>query len=133
MTIATVRAALADAVDSITGIRCSAYMPDNVNPPQAVVWDTGIDYDIVMGRGADEFQFLVRVYVSRTAEMASQKLLDTLREPSGSSSLKTVVEADSGLAAVVDYARVRSASPIELVTVGGVDYLTVEFTIEVVY
>lgn len=133
MTIATVRQALSDAVDTITGIRSAPYMPDQINPPQAVVWDTGIDYDMVMGRGADEYRFTVRVYVNRTAETAAQKLLDTLREPSGATSLKTVVEADSGLAAVVDYARVRRASPVELVTVGAVDYLSVEFEVEVVF
>ena len=132
-TIAQVRQALSDAVDTITGLRSAPYVPDQINPPQAVVWDTGVDYDVVMGRGADEYNFTVRVYVNRTAETAAQKLLDTLREPSGATSLKTVVEADAGLAAVVDYARVRRASPVELVTVGAVDYLSVEFEIEVVF
>lgn len=133
MTIATVRQALSDAVDTITGIRSAPYLPDQINPPQAVVWDTGVDYDVVMGRGADEYNFTVRVYVNRTAETAAQKLLDTLREPTGATSLKTVVEADSGLAAVVDYARVRRAGPVDLVTVGSVDYLSVEFEVEVVF
>lgn len=132
-TIAQVRQALSDAVDSISGLRAVPYMPDNLNPPQAVVWDTGVDYDLVLGRGADEWNFTVNVYVSRTAELAGQKLLDTLREPSGATSLKTVVEADSGLAALVDYARVRSASPIVIATVNDTPYLSVEFTVEIVY
>lgn len=134
--ISAVRQALSDAVDSITGLRCAPYMPDQINPGaggQAVVWDTGVDYDMVMGRGGDEWNFTVNVYVGRTAERAAQILLDTLREPSGATSLKTVVEADSGLAAVVDYVRVRSASPIQLATVGGIDYLMVEFVTEIVY
>ena len=132
-TIAQVRQALSDAVDTITGLRSAPYVPDQINPPQAVVWDTGIDYDLVLGRGADTYDFRVVVYVNRTAEVAAQKLLDTLREPSGATSLKTVVEADAGLAALVDYALVQSVSPVQVATVGQVEYLTVEFTIEIVY
>ena len=132
-TIAAVRQALSDAVDSISGLRCAPYMPDQINPPQAVIWDTGVDYDLVMGRGGDVWNFTVNVYVNRTAERAAQVLLDTLREPTGATSLKTVVEADAGLAAVVDYARVRSATPVQVVQVGTVDYLLTEFLVEVVY
>ena len=132
-TIAQVRQALSDAVDGITGLRSAPYVPDQINPPQAVVWDTGIDYDLVLGRGADTYDFRVVVYVNRTAEVAAQKLLDTLREPTGSTSLKTVVEADAGLAALVDYAQVKSVSPVQVATVGQVEYLTVEFAIEIVY
>ena len=132
-TIAQVRQALSDAVDSIDGIRCAPYVPDNINPPMAVVWDTGVDYDLTLGRGADEWSYKVVLYVSRTAEVAAQKLLDTLREPTGATSLKTVVEANAGLAALVDYAAVRSVSPVEVVTVGQLEYLGVEWTIEIVY
>lgn len=131
--IAQVRQALSDAVDGITGIRCAPYVPDQIQPPMAVVWDAGVDYDLVLGRGADEWTFTVAVYVSRTADKAAQKLLDTLREPTGATSLKTVVEANAGLAAVVDYARVRKASPLQVVTVGAIEYLAVEFDVEIVY
>lgn len=137
-TIAEVRQALSDAVDSIAGLRCAPYVPDQINPPQAVVWDTGIDYDLVLGRGADVYDFRVIVYVNRTAETAGQKLLDTLREPTGATSVKTVVEADATLASKVDYAQVKSVSPVQVASVGAalvgqVEYLTIEFTVEIVY
>ena len=91
-TIAQVRQALSDAVDSISGLRCAPYMPDQINPPQAVVWDTGVDYDLVMGRGADVWNFTVNVYVARTAERAAQLLLDTLRDELGLTGAKRVCD-----------------------------------------
>lgn len=132
-TIAQVRQALSDAVDTIAGLRSAPYMPDQINPPQAIVWDTGVDYDLVMGREADTYHFLVNVYVSRTSERAAAVLLDTLREPLGATSLKTVVEADNALKALVGYAWVRSASTLEPTSVNGTDYLMVQFTIEAVF
>lgn len=134
--IAQVRQALSDAVDSITGLRCSPYVPDNVAAPQAVIADDGVDYDLTLGRGADTYRYKVVVYVDRTAEIAAQKLLDTLREPTGSSSLKTVVEADTALAALVDYVRVLRSSEIQAVTTAGdmvAEYLMLEFDVEIVY
>lgn len=133
MTIAQVRTALANAVDGMTGLRATAYIVDSVATPQAVVSLNAIDYDLVMGRGADIYNYTVRVYTQRSSDRAAQLLLDTLREPTGATSLKTVVEADSSLAALIDYVRVTNASEVQTTTVGAVDYLFVEFTLEVCY
>lgn len=133
MTINAVRQALSDAVDSITGIRSTPYIPDQINTPQAVISLRGIDYDLTFGRGADTWNYVVQVFAARTAEKQAQQLLDTLSEPSGATSLKTVVEADSGLAALVEYARVRTVSPVQVATIGSNDYLVIEFEVEVVY
>ena len=93
------------------------------------------DYDLVMGRGADIWNYRLVAYVSRTSERAGQILLDELRAPSGDGSLKTVIEADEALAAVVDYARVIQASEVREVNLGSdtnpLRYLLIEFTVEV--
>ncbi len=128
-TIAEVRAALAEAC----GIRATAYITDSVNTPVAVVALNEVDYDVVMGRGADQWNYTVTVYTSRTDETRAQKYLDDLREPTGATSLKTLIEADAGLAELVDYVVVRSASPVQAQPVGQVTYLLVEFTVEVCY
>lgn len=133
MTIATIRDALSDAVATVTGIsRATPYITDQVSPPHAVVMLQEVDYDLVFGRNGDTYNFSVAVYADRASEKQAQILFDTLRDPSGATSLKTVVEANAALAAVVDYARVRTASPIQAANVAGTDYLVVEFTVEVV-
>ena len=134
--IAQVRQALSDAVDSIEGLRCRPYVPDNVSTPQAVIADDGVDYDLVLGRGADTYRYKIVVYVDRDAEIAAQKLLDTLREPVGSTSMKTVVEANAALAALVDYAQVKRASEIQAASTtdaSQAEYLMIEFDVEIVY
>lgn len=128
-TIAEVREALASACR----IRATAYITDSVNTPVAVVSLNDVNYDIVMGRGGDEWQYTIAVYASRTNEKAAQKYLDDLREPTGDTSLKTLVEGDAGLAELVDYARVRTASPVRAAAVGQAQYLFVEFAVEIVY
>lgn len=128
-TIAEVRVALAEAC----GIRATAYITDSVNTPVAVVSLNEVNYDVVMGRGADDWQYTVTVYTSRTDETRAQKYLDDLREPTGSKSLKTLIEADAGIAALVDYVVVKSASPVRAQQVGASQYLLVEFTVEVCY
>lgn len=128
-TIAEVRLALAAAC----GIRATAYITDSVNTPVAVVSLNEVNYDVVMGRGADEWAYTVTVYTSRTNETQAQKYLDDLREPTGDTSLKTLIEADTALAALIDYVVVRTASPVRAQQVGPTQYLLVEFTVEVCY
>lgn len=133
MTIATIRSALADALDGIDDLRAVAYVTDQVNVYQAVVIRKEIDYDLVFARGGDTYNFTVRVYGPRAAEDAAQAFFDTLCEPSGATSIKTVLEADAvKTAAGVDYVRVRTAGEVGEAVVGDTSYLAIEFGIEVV-
>lgn len=134
MTIAQIRDGIRDAVDGIssTNLRAVGYVFEKIQPPMAVVAFDGMDYDLVMGRGADTYRFLVTVYAGRTSEEAAQKFLDLLCEPSGTGSLKTVVEADATLAGFVDYVRVVSVSGVQVASVGATEFLLVEFSLEVV-
>jgi len=132
-TIKDVREALANAVKSVRGLdRCTPYLPEQVNPPQAFI-RLAVDYDLVMGRNGDTYNYTVVVIVSRTPDRASQALLDSICEPSGDTSLKTVVEADTALADLVDDVIVKSASDLRSIPIGAVDYLGIEFDVEVNY
>lgn len=134
MTIADVRDALGDALETISGLTAARYVPDQVVAPVAVVRSGDTNYDIVFGRGADEWLYLIDVYVGRTAEQTGQEFLDALREPTGAGSLKTVLEAASvATAASADYVRVRKAGPVNTATIANTVYLTVTWEVEVVY
>lgn len=132
-----VRVGLADACASINGWRSKPYITDQINPPEIHVVAGTTDYDLVMGRGADIWNYRLIAYVSRISERSGQVLLDELRAPSGPGSLKTVLEADDALADLVDYVRVRQASEVREVNLGSeaspLRYLLVEFTVEVCY
>jgi hypothetical protein len=131
--IADVRQTIADACQSLAGIRAQPYVTDSVATPQATVSLNEVNYDLVFARGADIWNYTVTVYAQRSSERSAQILLDELREPVGPTSLKTVLEEDVALAALVDYVVLRRASPVQSTTVGAIEYLLVEFTVEVCY
>lgn len=134
MDVDAVREALADAVKGIVKIgACDSWFPANINPPQGVVLDGPVDYDLVLGGGLDETMFSVQVYVNRTSDRAAQQLLNEVKAPSGAASVKAALEADAvKTAADVDYVVVRRGSEPKVASIGGGEYLFVEFDVEVV-
>lgn len=131
--IATMRAALAAALEQIDGWNVDPYFVDAVTTPHLVVGAVRMDYDVTFGRGADTTTITVTAYVSRTVEDAQQAKLDELLEPSGPTSLKEAVEQQSVFdAAGVHFFRVRSATPVDSQQVGNLPYLFVDFEVEAV-
>jgi hypothetical protein len=134
-TIGDARQAIADAVVAGTSLeRCSPYPTKRLNPPHALVVDDDdeVNYDLVFARGADAYNFVVQVYGQFTDDQSTQALFDDLADP-GETGLKYAVENDTTLAALIDYAVVRSASGTGVVTIGGTEYLLKSFTVEVVF
>ena len=130
----TYREALAEALDSIDGLRCSdrGYWPDQINPPQA--WfDLDTTYDLTFAEGAHGYTFWVRVLVSRAAVQSAQIFLDQLRDPRHESSVRQVVPDHAAVVAACQYTRVMQGSTLSEVTVGdAAKFMQVEFELEVV-
>lgn len=135
MSLSGIREAMGTALRTITvnsrPLYATPYLTDKVTPPHAMV-ECEIDYDMTFGRTGDVYRFVVMVYAQRDSEREGQRYLDTLRDPSSSSSVKQVLETNATLDGVVDYARVARAGRVVIQTVGNVDYLMVEFEVEVV-
>ena len=131
MTIAQVRTALAAAVDGIAGVRATPYVTDAVATPQAIVVVDEIDYEQIFEGGLATYSYRVIVYAQRSSERAAQILLDTLREPTGSTSIRAVIEADTGVKALVSWVVVRSVSADQIAKVGDIDYLAAEWQLQV--
>lgn len=135
MSIATIRSALAEALDGISGLRAVGYVTDQVNPPMATVNLKRIDYDLVFADGPATYTFAVMVYAGRTEETAAQTLLDTYCEPTGSGSVKATIETAEVVAAMgvaADYVNVKTVNGVGVAPVGEAEYLAVEFEVEVV-
>jgi len=84
--------------------------------------------------GADAWQtirLLVRWYLGRTAEMSSQALADAYRTPTGPTSVKALVEGDRTLGGQARYVMVGPPSALGTALVGTVDYLIVDWPVEV--
>lgn len=131
MTVATIRAAMGTALRTISGLHVSDYIVDEILPPHAM-FDYAVEPHMVFARGADVYRFRVKVFVSQSSDVAGQKYLDLLRDPSTTTNLAYVLETDTTLAAQVDYVRVTSIGEVQIASVGSADYLMVEWEVEVV-
>lgn len=105
--IKDIRAGLATAIDTISGLQGEAYVRDNPDVPVAQVSgpDNG-EYDQTFGRGHDDWEFGVILLVQRTSDEEGQELLDSYLDPFGPSSVKQAIEADPTLGGVVEDLRV---------------------------
>ncbi|HEY7824049.1 MAG TPA: hypothetical protein VIG24_14505 [Acidimicrobiia bacterium] len=128
-TMSELRAALAVRLATNTGLRTSATLPDQPNPPQAVIYPDRVLYDTALGRGSDEYTFIVLVIVGRIAERSAQTSLDAYCNPSGATSIKAAIEGDPTLGGNAFDCRVTEMRGQSSLTLGDATYLTAEFSV----
>lgn len=108
--------------------RAYAWPSEEINPPCAVVgYPSDIDFDLTFGRGADTATIPVYFVVGRIVERSARDKLSTII--AGATGIKDVL--DGNLGGTVDTARVTDCKPMPI-TVGGIDYLSAKFEVEVI-
>ena len=131
----TVRTNLKTALSTITGMRIFDYVPDSTNIPTnnafAIVGQLTMNYDFTLNRGFDSASCQIIVVVGRMSEKDGQSRLDGLLASSGSTSIKTAIEADKTLSGAVQTLRVVSASP-GTITSANIDYLSYQYSVELI-
>lgn len=132
-TIAELREGLAVRLRTISGLSSTATAPANAQPPYAYVLPAPsfITFDTAFMRGCDEYLFTVRVIVAAVDQQGSQILLDAYLAPSGSTSVKTAIEADSTLGGKAFDSRVESVSNYGTFIVNEAAYLGAELSVRV--
>lgn len=127
--ISDLRTGLANRLATITGLRTSAFMPDNPSPPIAVVMPSSISYDDVFKRGMQTYVFNVLVIVGRVAERSAQINLDGFVSSTGASSIKLAIEGDKTLGGQAFDTRVTEMRNYGQLSIQDILYLTGEFTV----
>jgi hypothetical protein len=131
MTIANMRAGIAKNIrDNIPGLRVAETIPDQPNPPMAVISLETVNYDQTFQRGMTEYIFTVSVLAGRVSERTAQARLDSYIDP-GSATVKTAIESDKSLGGKVFDVRVSEMSNIGAVNLGETVYLGADFRVEV--
>ena len=125
------RTGIANNLASVSGLRTSAFIPDTLNPPIAVVAPDTITFDQTFGRGQDRYTFSVEVVVGRVSDRASQSLMDNYCNPVGSKSIKAAIESDPTLGGKVFDCRVTEVRGYQHIVIADVMYLSVVFSIDV--
>jgi hypothetical protein len=126
------RTGLANRLATISGLRSSSYIPDNPQPPVAIVMPGRITYDTAFGRGSDEYEFTITLVVGRVADRASQTNLDAYCASSGSASVKAAIEGDRSLGGTALDCRVTEMTNQGSLAIGDVTYHTAEFSVTVI-
>jgi len=131
--LTNIRNEIANNLGNITSLSAYSFVPDFVEPPTAIVSVMErVNYDSTMQRGADRYEIPVFLYVSRVDAQDSQETLDGYLASSGASSVKAQVESDQTLNGEAQSVRVVEARDYGVYTVNNIDYLGVEFLIEVI-
>jgi hypothetical protein len=124
-----IRTGIANNLAGISGLRTAPELPDNPNPPVALVQLRTVEYDQAFQRGLAVYTFTVTVIVGRAAERIAQRRLNDYCDNTGSSSVKAAIESDKTLGGAAFDVRVVSMDNIGSLQANDAVYLAAEFTV----
>lgn len=131
VTITEIRDGLQTRLATITGLRTASELPDNPNPPMAIVAPNTVSYDTAFQGGLTTYSFVITVIVSRVAERQAQARLDAYSSTSGTASIKEAIEGDRTLGGKVADVRVTEMSNVGAVLLGEATYIAANFAVTV--
>ena len=129
--ITAIRQGIATNLATISGLRTSGELPENPNPPTAVVALETIDYDGAFQQGVTTFMFTVIVIVGKQSDRISQRSLNDYASQNGARSVKTAVESDRSLGGSAMDCRVRGMTSVGSLQLNDTEYMAAEFSVAV--
>jgi hypothetical protein len=136
-TIADIRVALANQLDTIPGLRAYANRMDQVDPPSGgaavmILPPTGsfLRYGSTF-TGSAEITLRAVLITAKTDSTAGQAALDPFLEVAGAASVYANLQANNTLGGVVDFAALMEATGYGPLTIGAIEYLGCHLIINV--
>lgn len=132
-TLSQIRAGLKTRLETISGLRVSAYVTHQVNLPQAMIGNIRRTYHQTFGSPGDSHPFAEVTVVTGTPERGleeAQADLDAYCDTSGAKSILAAIEGDCTLGGLVDDLEVRDVDQ-GLITLNGINYIGATWTVEV--
>lgn len=129
--ISELRAGIATNLATITGLRTGATIPENVNPPFAIVAPSSMTYHMAMRNGMTTYNFVITLVVSRADARSGQNALDAFCSSTGSSSIRSAVESDRTLGGKAFDCVVTQMRNYGSLAIGDNTYLAAEFDLTV--
>jgi hypothetical protein len=129
--ITDLRTGIATNLATISGLRTGSTIPDNVNPPFAIIAPASVDYHKAFHNGMSTYNFTVTLVVGRVSERTAQNNLDAYCSPTGSSSIRGAVESDRTLSGYAFDCIVSGMRNYGSISLGDNTYLAAEFDLVV--
>ena len=134
-TLLQIQAGIQARIATISGLRgrTDVFLPDQVNPPQAVVpLPTVTAYHHSFKRGKMAIGAQVIVVTSKAFDQTGQVSLSSYMDAIGTNSVINAFELDSTLGGIVDDCTVMSSVPVPQEQVGELGYYGATFTLDIV-
>ena len=122
---------LAEALQVIPGLRVADHLPEQINPPVAVIQVQTVTYHRAMRGGLSTFEYVVSVVAGRVGDRTAQRTLDAWRSWDGAYSVRAALEDDQTLSGVAQSVKVNDMLAVRPVSLGDAPYLSVEFNVYV--
>lgn len=130
--LGTIRTNLATRVATISGLRASAYLPEQVSPPMALIGGPTSARRLAIGSSKRRWSIPIRVLVSSASNRAGQNALDDYLVL-GTTSIDDAIDGDKTLGGAVDTCIVRdSCSGYGVYEHNGMQFWGFEVLVEVI-
>ena len=129
--LSDIKKGLAEALANVPGLRVAEQIPEQINPPVAVISRSAVDYTQAMSGGLTEWTMEIELIAERMAEQHSQRTIDGWLSWDGPSSVRKAIEADRTLSGNVQTCIVTGAQTLHSLSVGDADYLGVTMSVTI--
>lgn len=126
-----IQQALANALTAVPGLRVADHLPEQINPPMAVIQLQSVTYHRAMKGGMSAWEYVVTAIGGRMADRAAQIQLDGWMSYDGAYSIRAAIEDDRTLGGVCDTLILTDMVAVRPLTMGDAAYVTCEFNVTV--
>jgi hypothetical protein len=130
-TASSIQEALGLQLGMIQGLRVADHLPEQVNPPMAVIQMQSVTYHRAMAGGLSEWEFTVSLVAGRMGDRVAQRYLDGWMSYDGNQSVREAIEADKTLGGNCSTLKVGDMIAVRPLSLGDASYLTCEFNVTV--
>lgn len=130
-TVSQVATGLATRLATISGLRTSAYQPEQLNPPFAFPTLNRIEYHRAFANGDVVMDWTVNVIVGRYVDRNAFATLDDYLSYSGAKSVRAAIEGDKTLGGVCQTLVLPSGANITSLSSADAEFLQIQFQVTV--
>ena len=129
--LSTIRKGLATALGRVDRLRVSELIPEQVNPPVAVITRASVDYTQAMSGGLTEWSMQVQLVAGRMADQQTQRQIDAWLSWDNPQSVRQAIEADRSLGGACQTCLVTDAEALTAIQIGDSEYIGVTVNVTI--
>ena len=126
-----IQEALGESLANIPGLRVADHLPEQINPPMAVVQIQSVAFHRAMAGGLSEWLFTISLVAGRMGDRPAQRQLDSWMSWDGDQSVREAIELDRTLGGACSTLMVADMVAVRPLSLGDAAYLTCEFNVTV--